>query len=29
VQGEEILVLAIFHGRRHPRSLQERAEGVG
>lgn len=24
VQGEEVWVLAIFHGRRHPRSLQQR-----
>jgi plasmid stabilization system protein ParE len=25
VRAEEIWILAIFHGRRHPRSLQERA----
>jgi len=25
VRGEEVWVLAIFHGRRHPRSLQQRA----
>jgi len=24
VQEEEVWVLAIFHGRRHPRSLQQR-----
>ena len=25
VRGEEVWVLPIFHGRRHPRSLQQRA----
>jgi plasmid stabilization system protein ParE len=29
VQEEQIWVLAIFHGRRHPRSLQERVTQIG
>ncbi len=29
VREDEVWVLAIFHGRRHPRVLQERLEGVG
>jgi len=29
VQHEEIWVLAIFHGRRHPRRLEERREEIG
>ena len=27
VRDEEVWILAIFHGRRHPRALQERAAG--
>lgn len=29
VRGEEVWILAIFHGRRHPRALQERAARLG
>jgi len=29
VRENEVWVLALFHGRRHPRVLQERLEGVG
>ena len=29
IQQEEVWVLAIFHGRRHPRRLEERREQVG
>jgi toxin ParE1/3/4 len=29
VRDEEVWILAIFHGRRHPRRLQERAARVG
>jgi plasmid stabilization system protein ParE len=29
VRGEEAWVLAIFHGRRHPRSVQERVAQIG
>jgi plasmid stabilization system protein ParE len=29
VRDNEVWILAIFHGRRHPRVLQERAEQVG
>jgi toxin ParE1/3/4 len=29
VRDEEIWILAIFHGRRHPRALQERAARAG
>ena len=29
VQQEEVWVLAIFHGRRHPRRLEERREQIG
>jgi len=28
VQGFEIWVIAVYHGRRHPRHLQERREAV-
>jgi plasmid stabilization system protein ParE len=28
-RDEEVWILAIFHGRRHPRALQERAARVG
>jgi toxin ParE1/3/4 len=29
IQQEEVWVLAIFHGRRHPRRLEERREQIG
>ena len=29
LRGEEVWILAIFHGRRHPRVLQERATRIG
>ena len=29
IRQEEVWVLAIFHGRRHPRRLEERREQVG
>lgn len=29
VRGEEVWVMAIFHGRRHPRALRERVPQVG
>ena len=29
VRDEEVWILAIFHGRRHPRALQERAARIG
>jgi len=29
VRDEEVWILAIFHGRRHPRALQERVARVG
>lgn len=29
VREEEVWILAIFHGRRHPRALQERVRPVG
>jgi toxin ParE1/3/4 len=29
VQQEEVCVLAIFHGRRHPRRLEARREQIG
>jgi len=29
VRDDEVWILAIFHGRRHPRVLQERAVRVG
>jgi toxin ParE1/3/4 len=29
IREEEVWILAIFHGRRHPRALQERAARVG
>ena len=29
VQGSEIWVIAVYHGRRHPRHLRERREAVG
>ncbi len=29
VRGNEVWILAIFHGRRHPRMLQERAAKLG
>jgi plasmid stabilization system protein ParE len=29
VQQAEVWVLAIFHGRRHPRRLEERREQIG
>jgi plasmid stabilization system protein ParE len=29
VRDEEVWILAIFHGRRHLRALQERAAGIG
>ena len=29
IREEEVWILAIFHGRRHPRVLQERAARVG
>ena len=29
VRNEEVWILAIFHGRRHPRALQERAGRLG
>lgn len=29
VREEEVWILAIFHGRRHPRALQERATRLG
>jgi toxin ParE1/3/4 len=29
IRGEEVWILAIFHGRRHPRVLQERAARIG
>ena len=29
VRDEGVWILAIFHGRRHPRALQERAAGIG
>jgi toxin ParE1/3/4 len=29
IRDDEVWILAIFHGRRHPRALQERAARVG
>ena len=29
IREEEVWILAIFHGRRHPRALQERAARLG
>jgi plasmid stabilization system protein ParE len=29
VRSQEVWVLAIFHGRRHPRSLEQRRKAVG
>ncbi len=29
VRGEEVWILAIFHGRRHPRALKERFDTRG
>ncbi|MGI8438280.1 MAG: type II toxin-antitoxin system RelE/ParE family toxin [Chthoniobacterales bacterium] len=29
VRAQEVWVLAIFHGSRHPRALHERREGIG
>ena len=29
VREQEIWILSIFHGRRHPRALQERASQIG
>ncbi len=29
IREEEVWILAIFHGRRHPRVVQERAAGIG
>jgi plasmid stabilization system protein ParE len=29
IQQEEVWILAIFHGRRHPRRLEERRERFG
>ena len=29
IRQDEVWILAIFHGRRHPRVLQQRAAGVG
>jgi len=29
IRGEEVWILAIFHGRRHPRRLQNRVGQVG
>ena len=28
IQGEEVWIIAIFHGRRHPRRLQERRREI-
>ncbi|MFN2508647.1 MAG: type II toxin-antitoxin system RelE/ParE family toxin [Chthoniobacterales bacterium] len=29
VRGDDVWILAIFHGRRHPRLLQERVTQIG